>query len=107
MVWTSVGQDGALTGAFGQSFDSAGVKVGTEFQANTHTAAGQFLPAVAIEPARDFVVVWTGGGGQDGAMTGIFGQRFAFGTGGPTATPTSTPTSDAHRNRSRRHRARR
>ena len=48
-----------------------------EFQVNTYTEGSQAGPAVAIEPASDFVVVWTSNG-QDGSSFGAFGRRFAF-----------------------------
>ncbi|HEX2464557.1 MAG TPA: hypothetical protein VHR17_08015, partial [Thermoanaerobaculia bacterium] len=78
VVWTSFGQDApGGAGVFGQRYDSAGAKVGGEFQVNTVAAGAQYIPrfnsaprGVAIDTNGDFVVVWTG-------TTGILGQRFA------------------------------
>jgi|KBSSwiStaDraftv2_1062776.scaffolds.fasta_scaffold61612_3 hypothetical protein len=60
---------------FGQRFASDGTPVGSEFRINTHTPQSQFLPSVAVDPAGNFVVVWSSDG-QDGSYRGIFGQRF-------------------------------
>ena len=46
-----------------------------EFQVNTYTSGDQVASSVAIDPAGEFVVVWTSFG-QDGSGTGVFGQRF-------------------------------
>jgi hypothetical protein len=77
VAWTG-SHDGSNLGVFGQRFDSAGARIGVEFQVNTYTGGSQAGPAVAIEPASDFVVVWTANG-QDGSSFGTFGRRFAFG----------------------------
>jgi hypothetical protein len=63
------------TGLFGQRLNGAGGKVGPEFQVNTYSTANQNLPAVAMDEAGGFVVVWTSFG-QDGSSSGVFGQRF-------------------------------
>jgi hypothetical protein len=74
VVWQSDNnQDGDDDGIFGQRFDSTGAQVGTEFQVNTFTSGHQENPAVAVDPAGDFVVVWEGPYAGDHA---IFGQRF-------------------------------
>ncbi len=57
------------------------VRNGPEFQVNTYTTEDQYLPAVAMDGAGNFVVVWTGDR-QDGSETGIHGQRFDS-TGSP------------------------
>lgn len=62
----------------GQLFDSAGNKVGAEFQINSYTTGWQRIPDVAMDDAGDFVVIWEGrrntpsiGGSYD-----VFGQLF-------------------------------
>jgi hypothetical protein len=75
VVWESDGQDGDLVGIFGQRYDSAGAPIGGEFRVNTYTTGGQSLPAVAMDAAGSFVVVWRSGD-QDGSGYGIFGQRY-------------------------------
>jgi hypothetical protein len=59
VVWDSQDQDGELNGIFAQCFTAAGVRVGAEFQVNTHTTAYQYLPDVAVRPTGEFVVSWT------------------------------------------------
>ncbi len=74
VTWMSYGQDGSLWGAFGQRFDSAGIKVRSEFQVNTYTTSQQTYPAVAADGLGNFVVAWRSYG-QDGSYVGVFGQR--------------------------------
>ncbi|MCG8490136.1 MAG: Ig-like domain-containing protein, partial [Sneathiellales bacterium] len=67
VTWTSGnGQDGDLDGVFGQQYDAGGVKVGGEFQINTHTASYQNAPSVAALAGGGFVVSWSSRD-QDGA----------------------------------------
>jgi hypothetical protein len=75
VVWTSYGQDGDAPGVFGRRFDTAGAPRGAEFQVNTYTTSRQYNPAVAMDPAGKFLVVWQSVG-QDGSGLGIFGQRY-------------------------------
>jgi len=76
VMWTSVGQDGSESGAFGQRFNRAGERAGPEFQVNSYTTGDQLAPAVAFERSGGFVALWTSMG-QDGDQGGVFGQRFA------------------------------
>jgi hypothetical protein len=73
VVWQSNGQDGDGGGIFGQRYDGAGSKLGGEFRLNSQTTLLQEDPAVARDPAGNFVVVWTSD--QDPGP-GIFGQRY-------------------------------
>lgn len=66
VVWSSAYQDGSGYGVFGQRFDAAGARVGSEFQVNTTTEGYQETPAVARRTQGDFVVVWSSYG-QDGS----------------------------------------
>jgi len=75
VVWYSNGQDGSGYGVFGQRFNSAGSKVGSEFHVNSYTTGNQLVPAVAADGLGNFVVAW-GSYGQDGSYYGVFGQRY-------------------------------
>ncbi len=76
VVWGSYGgQDGSLGGVFGQRFDSAGSRMGSEFRVNSYTTGRQWAPAVAAGSSGDFVVVWQSYL-QDGSLYGVFGRRF-------------------------------
>jgi hypothetical protein len=82
VVWESYAQDGEYGGIFGQRFNSAGARAGTEFRINTYTTGVQRFPRVGAAPDGRFVVVWQSepgdtGIGQDGSDSGIFAQRFA------------------------------
>ena len=66
VVWTDFVRDGSGTGIFGQRFDSAGGRVGADFQVNSYTTYDEILAKVAIDTDGDFVVVWDSNGGQDG-----------------------------------------
>ncbi len=55
--------------------------LGGEFEVNTYTTSDQSAPAVAVDAAGGFVVVWSSSGssGTDTSLTSIQGQRFASG----------------------------
>jgi hypothetical protein len=75
--WSSATQDGPGTpGIFAARFDSAGGRLGIEFQINAYTTGIQDYSSVASEASGDFVVVWQSYQ-QDGNLYGIFGRRFA------------------------------
>ena len=75
VVWESEGQDGSGAGVFVRRFDLSGAPMGEEFQVNSFTSSRQSQPAVAADPAGNFVVVWESEG-QDGSADGVFGQVF-------------------------------
>ena len=79
VVWESYVQDGSGLGVFGRRFDSGGSPLGAEFRVNSYTTDQEAYPAVASDANGNFVVVWSGYGGQDGSGTGIFGRRFDSG----------------------------
>ena len=63
VVWTdgwydAVGQDGSVAGIQGRRFDQDGTPLSNEFQVNTTTLGIQFRPAIAMNEAGEFVVVW-------------------------------------------------
>jgi hypothetical protein len=61
VVWHSRFQDGSSYGIFAQRYDASGERVGGEFLVNSYTTGDQSFPAVAADPAGNFVVVWDGG----------------------------------------------
>src|SRR5204862_333266 len=73
VVWESLGQDGGLDGVFRRRFDASGAALGSVFKVNSYTTGYQLRPAVASDPAGNFVVAWQDEG-QDGS-TGVFAQR--------------------------------
>lgn len=85
-------------GVFGQIFNAQGVKIGTEFQASSHTQIYSGAPAVAGLPHGDFVVCWVNTellvNPQD-----VFGQIFnsSGGKNGPEF-QVNTYTQDAQNN---------
>ena len=81
VVWEENRADGSSTNVFAQRFDAGGSPLGGEFRVNAFTTGGQGKPAVAMDPAGGFVVVWDSSQ-QDGALSGVFGQRFD-GAGAP------------------------
>jgi hypothetical protein len=74
-ILSGVPQDGAGYGIYAQQFTAAGAKTGTEFKVNTYTTESQRFPAVAMDPAGDFVITWASRL-QDGSLYGIYGQRY-------------------------------
>ena len=77
VTWQSLGQDGSGAGVFGQRFTAGGGPSGSEFRVNSYLTGDQMDPAVAADPAGNFVVVWTSAG-QDGSNYGVFGQRYGL-----------------------------
>jgi hypothetical protein len=75
VVWQSDNQDGDGAGIFGQRFDSAGIRRGSEFRINTYTTGDQVNPRVETDAVGNFVVVWQSAG-QDGSGSGVFAQRY-------------------------------
>ena len=88
-VWSSYLQDGNSNGIFGQRFDTNCSPVGDEFPVNTTTIGNQKMPAVAMDSAGNFVVVWHGPGVSE---EDIFARRFE---------PNGTPLADEFRVNSR------
>jgi hypothetical protein len=75
VVWQSHGQD-PLAGIFGRRFSAQDQPLGGEFHVNSATADWQTHPAVAVDPAGGFLVVWESEG-QDGSGSGIYAQRYS------------------------------
>jgi VCBS repeat-containing protein len=75
ITWESTGQDGALSGVYGQRYDAAGATVGGEFLINTTVADNQDDQVVTLLADGGFVVVWQSAN-QDGGGVGLYGQRF-------------------------------
>lgn len=75
VVWDADGADGDGDGIVARSFGGNHVALGPEFVVNSTTANDQSFPAIALDGADNFVVVWESFA-QDGSGNGIFGQRF-------------------------------
>ena len=99
VAWESERQDdGYRAGVFGQRFDSAAMKLGSEFQITTYTEGRQEFPSVDASSNGDFVVVWTSYYQDDPNYSGVFGQRFASG-GAPLGTEFQVNTYTPYRQR--------
>ena len=70
--WTSPDLYGK--GVFAQRFTSSSVRVGPEFRVNTTLLNEQRNSTLAMQPAGDFMVVWTSYFGSHSDI--IYGQRF-------------------------------
>jgi hypothetical protein len=78
VTWNSLDQSGmSADDVYGQTFDPAGARIGSEFRVNAYTTGGQTEAKVASLAPAEFVVVWTDSGGRDGDEEGVFAQRFA------------------------------
>ncbi|SFI18346.1 cadherin repeat domain-containing protein [Planctomicrobium piriforme] len=64
VAWNSDGQDGDLSGVYGQLYSAAGAAQGSEFLVNSSTLGSQSAPAVAITSTGRFVVAWTTDGDE-------------------------------------------
>jgi len=74
-VWDSLGLDGGDWGIAARRLDSGGGNIGDELLVNTQSVGSQNQPDVAALPSDSFVVVWESND-DDGAVSGIFAQRF-------------------------------
>ena len=79
ITWHSQDQDGDDWGVFGQSFDSQGQKIGTEFQLNITTRHAQQFPAIQSISNDTLLATWTSEC-QNGLNMGrdIYAQRFSY-----------------------------
>jgi len=84
-VWSSYRQDGDSGGIFGQRFDPNCSPISSEFQINTETTGNQTNPAVAMNAAGDFIVVWHGPAATEEDREDVYAQRFD-----PNAQPIGT-----------------
>ena len=77
VVWSSIGQEGNNNfGIFGRRFDSSGAPAGPEFHVNTYVTNFQSYPAIAVDGAGGFVVVWTSIGQPSTTLYSVIGRRF-------------------------------
>ncbi len=75
VTWQSYGQDGSMSGIYGQRVGTNGAKVGGEFQINTYTPSDQTYCAIDFD-GTNYLVIWQSGV-QDGSGYGIYGQFVA------------------------------
>lgn len=73
VVWQEAYIDGSGFGIAGQSFDSLGRSIGSQFLVNAFTTGVQLIPAVALQSAGRFVVAWASNE-QDGSNFGVFAR---------------------------------
>jgi hypothetical protein len=80
VAWESAGaapgEDTSDRGVFARRLDGNGAPIGGQFQVNTHTPDEQGDVALTGRADSGFVAVWQSQY-QDGALAGVFGQRFA------------------------------
>ncbi len=75
VAFDSEGIDGDATGIGLQRYAADGSLVGLETVVNTYKTGSQTTPAVGMDTAGNYVVVWDSVG-QDGDIDGVYGQRF-------------------------------
>lgn len=75
VTWSSTDQDGDDEGIYGQRFDAAGNRIGSEFQVNSYIEGRQSTPEVTALDDGAFVIIWSSTGQID-TSSEIFGQRF-------------------------------
>ncbi|MDA1231571.1 MAG: Ig-like domain-containing protein, partial [Planctomycetota bacterium] len=76
VAWSGKGGGGESDGVWIQLFNASGTPdPGGNIRVNTQTIDVQSDPAIAMDNAGNFVVVWTSLN-QDGDIAGVYGQRF-------------------------------
>lgn len=73
-VWSSAYQDGDGRGIFAQRYNSAGTKLGEEFQVNANPTHHQLYPVAAMDSEGNFAVAWLT---QGPLNTDIYARRFS------------------------------
>ena len=68
-------QDGSGSGIFARRYDASGNPLSAEFQVNQYTTGSQYSPRIAMNPAGDFIVVWTSEH-QDAQSSSIVARRY-------------------------------
>jgi hypothetical protein len=80
VAWQSVSSPGADVSSYSvqaRRYDASGAPIGAQFQVNTYTTNGQHQPAVAVDGAGNFVVVWMSfGAAADTDFASIQAQRY-------------------------------
>jgi hypothetical protein len=74
VTWTSIAGDGDGRVILARRYDATGTP-GLPFQVNSYTTGYQTNPALAVDPAGNFIVAWLSEG-QDGDDWGIYAQRY-------------------------------
>lgn len=77
VAWSSLGQDGDLSGVYAQRYDASGSRLEGEFRANTTTALSQLSSegsGVALDAEGNFAVIWTQS--TNGAGTDVYATKF-------------------------------
>ncbi len=76
VTWQSNGQDGSVSGIYGQRFAANGLRIGSEFRVNTSdpSTANDAYSSVTVLTDGGWVVTWLQISGDDGR--GVYGQRY-------------------------------
>jgi len=77
VTWASV-QDGSGAGVYAQVYDADGNAVGSEYQINAYTFAGQGQPSVTTLADGTIAIVWSSTF-QDGSFAGVFANLYSAG----------------------------
>ncbi len=75
VVWDDTTQNDNFLAIYGQRYDSAGMRVGGEFQVKKSLYQSEDHPDVGMDNGGNFVVVWESN--DDGSASGIGGQQFS------------------------------
>ena len=77
VAWESYGQDGDAYGIFALESLPGDITPTGELMVNAFTDNDQRSASVGMTDNGGFVVVWSSGGGADGAEDGVFARRFS------------------------------
>ena len=75
VTWESYLQDGSGWGVYGQRYDAAVARVGTEFKVNTAVTGDQYHPLASALADGGFAVAWQSSNGSGGGIS-VHGQRY-------------------------------
>jgi hypothetical protein len=98
VVWSRYDATTYLTSVFGQRFDSAGTKLGSEILLNTNSNDFDFVPAIGMDGSGGFVVAWSSYRGE-ASLFDVVAKRFTSAgalIGGEFVVNTNTPEYQGH-----------
>jgi hypothetical protein len=77
IAWQSYGQDSSQAGIYARRFNSSGVALGDDFEANTTFVGNQITPTIGMDSRGDFTIAWNSVL-TDGSFGGIYFQSFDY-----------------------------
>jgi hypothetical protein len=76
VAWVDKAQDGSYYGVYARRYESTGVPKGPEFMVSNHPTGYQINPAVAMDDAGDFIIVWNSYQSGPQSLFDVYAKRY-------------------------------